>query len=116
MNMYAFKVFLKTFTLSYCVTFTLYTITVWAVNGFNKINDPKIYPNGSNAVYLGVDNKCIINRKDGSFEACYIDMLSSPQEKFEACSSSWTEKDDRDPQEDFNYCLQMHKELNGAHK
>lgn len=110
------KTVIKAFVISFCISFTGYTTIVWGINGFNKINNPKIYPNGSNAVYLGYDNKCIINRKNGSFEACYIDMLSSPQEKLEACSSSWTEVDDRDPQEDFNYCLQMHKELNDVHE
>jgi len=90
MNMYAFKVFLKTFTLSYCVSFTLYTITVWAVNGFDlNASNNGIYPRGENAVY-------ILN------EACTVNMLEN--------------RTNEDMIADFNYCLQMHKELNGAHK
>jgi hypothetical protein len=114
--MKAFKVFLKYFCISFCVSFTIWTTIVLTVNG-ESLTAKGIYPHKSNAVYIQND-RCVINRKEGSFEACYIDMAQSEEEMIESfnlCLAFYTEEDDRSAQDlssDFAFCLNTHREVN----
>lgn len=114
--MKAFKVFLKYFVVSFCVSFTIWTTIVLTVNG-ESLNGMGIYPHKSNAVYIQND-RCVINRKEGSLEACYIDMAQSEEdmiESFNICLAVYTEEDDRSAEDlssDFSFCLNTHREVN----
>lgn len=84
------KTAIKAFVISFCASFTIYTTIIWGINGFElNTSNNGIYPRGSNAVY-------ILN------EVCTVNMLE--------------DRTNEDMIADFNYCLQMHRELNDVHE